>query len=77
MLEKTEWVIKNEQSRDTGNIEHKTPNEDRQTKKKTIYKHKSKKMSNTDPTKKPGGEWIQMFAKNKQFLFLKRHPRYG
>ena len=37
MLEKTEWVIKNEQSRDTGNIEHKTPNEDRQTKKKKPY----------------------------------------
>jgi hypothetical protein len=33
MLEKTERTIKNGQSRDTGNIEHKTQNEDKQNKK--------------------------------------------
>ena len=34
MLEKTEWSIKNEQSRDTGNIGHKTQNELKQNKTK-------------------------------------------
>jgi hypothetical protein len=33
---------------------------------------KNKKMSNTDPTKKPG--WTQVFAKGKQFLLHIRHP---
>ena len=33
MFEKTEWAIKNEQSRETGSFLHKTQNEDKQTKK--------------------------------------------
>ena len=50
-LEKTKGTIKNGQPRDTGNIgytRHRT---------KTITKNttqKTKEMSNTDPTKKPG-----------------------
>ena len=48
MLEKTEKAIKNGQSRDTGNIGH--------TKHKKTNKtyQKTKKMSNTDPTKNRG-----------------------
>jgi hypothetical protein len=33
MFEKTEWAIKNGQSRETGSLLHKTQNEDKQTKK--------------------------------------------
>ena len=37
VLEKSEGTIKNEQSRDTGNIGHKTRNEEKQKKKKTMW----------------------------------------
>ena len=37
MLEKSEGTIKNEQSRDTGNIGPKTRNEDKQKKKKNMW----------------------------------------
>ena len=52
MLEKTEGtIIKNEQSRDTGNIGHKTQN--------TKNTRKIRKMSNMDTTKKSGEElWV-------------------
>jgi hypothetical protein len=43
MREKTKGIIKIAQSRYTGNIEHKTQTEDKQS--------KSTKMNNTDPTK--------------------------
>ena len=49
-LEKTEGSTKNGHSRDTGNIGHKTQNEDT-TKKNTTQK--TKKMSNTNLTNKP------------------------
>jgi hypothetical protein len=52
MLEKTEGtIIKNEQSRDTGNIGHKTQN--------TKNTRKIRKMSNMDTTKKSGRSSIR------------------
>jgi ribosomal protein S8 len=58
MLEKTEGVIKNVQSRDTGNTGH-----TRQTIKYTKNTHniiqKTYKMSKTDPTKKT---WVNTGA---------------
>ena len=47
LLENTEGAIKDGQSRDTGYIGHKTPNEDKQNKNKT---QKTNKASNTNPT---------------------------
>ena len=43
-----EWTIKNGQSKDTVNLWHNTNNED----KKNTTTQKTKKISNTDPTKK-------------------------
>jgi len=48
MQGKTEGTIKNEQSRDTGNIGN------TRHRSKTNKTQKSKKISNTDPTKKLG-----------------------
>ena len=53
MLEKTEGVIKIEQSRDTGNIEHNKQNKDKQNKTKNTS-WKTKKMRNMDPTRTRG-----------------------
>jgi hypothetical protein len=44
--------MNNEQSRDTGKIEHNKQNIDKQSKKKNRTQ-KTKKMSSTDPTNKP------------------------
>jgi hypothetical protein len=46
--ENVKWTINNGQSRYTGNIEHKTWNEDKQDKNTA---QKSKTMNNTEPTK--------------------------
>ena len=48
MLEKTEWSIKDVQSRDTSNIVYKTENEVKQTR---HAEQKAKREGNTDPTK--------------------------
>ena len=73
MSDQTKWAIKNGQSRNTGNISHKTKNVEKQNK-------KNKKMSNTDPPppkKKPGvnpgaREGKQLLLKITLFLFCKK-----
>ena len=63
-------TIKNEQSRETGNIRHKRHRTN--AKQNTTLK----KMSNTDPTNTR--EWTQMPAKDKQFLpLIRRQPCYS
>jgi len=52
-LEKTEGAIKNEQSRDTGNIGH-TRHRTKANKTKKNTNKKAKKKNNTDPTKNRG-----------------------
>ena len=64
----TEGAIKNWQYRDTGNIGHTTH---RTNTKKKYTTQKTKKMTNTDPTKNRG--WTQVLVKGKQFLPLIRH----
>jgi len=83
-LEKFEGAIKKRQSRDTGNIGYKTQNEDKghwqhwvqdTERRKIIRKHttqKTKKMSNTDPTKINRG-WMHVLVKGKWFLLLMKH----
>ena len=64
MLEKTEGAFKNGQSRETVNtrhIGHRT-----KTNKAKNTTQKTKKMSNTDPSKKPGR--TQLPTKGKQLL---------
>jgi hypothetical protein len=52
MLEKIEGAIKNRQPRDIGNIGHKRHGT--KTNKAQNTTQKTKRMSNTDPTKYPG-----------------------
>ena len=63
-LEKLARAINNGQSRETGNIRH--------TRQYENTAQKTKKMSNTDPTKNPG---VNPGARN-QFLPLIRHPPF-
>ena len=58
-LEKTEGTIKNGQSRDTGNIEHKTQNEDKQNKKHITEnwkdeQHRSPNKTRVNPSTQEG-----------------------
>ena len=62
-VEKTDGEIKNGQSKDTGNIGHKTQNKDKQMKK--TQDRKTKMMGNTNSTKT-----TQSLVKDMQFLFM-------
>jgi len=68
-LEKTEWAIRNGQSRETGNTRY-TRHRTKKIKPKTAQK--TKKMRNTDPTNNL--DWRQVLANGKQFLSLIRTP---
>ena len=50
-LKKSEGAIKNEQSRETGNIGHTTHRTKTKKKKKATLHRKLRKMNNADPTK--------------------------
>jgi hypothetical protein len=55
MLDKTEVAIKNQQSRDTGNIRCTRHRTEKKTNKKHNTTQKTKNKGNTDPTKRASG----------------------